>query len=61
MHARNNRTTGLCKPFLNNGSVNTFPRHKDYYRKGSVEKKSLVVGLKGLDAKANWLEVNRQS
>jgi hypothetical protein len=27
--------------------------HKDYYRKGSVEKKSLVVGLKGLDAKTN--------
>jgi hypothetical protein len=26
--------------------------HKDYYRKGSVEKK-LVVGLKGLDAKTN--------
>jgi hypothetical protein len=24
--------------------------HKDYYRKGSVEKKSLVVSLKGLDA-----------
>jgi hypothetical protein len=28
--------------------------HKDYYRKGSVEKKrSLVVSLKGLDAKTN--------
>jgi hypothetical protein len=28
--------------------------HKDYYRKSSVEKiKSLVVGLKGLDAKTN--------
>jgi hypothetical protein len=24
-----------------------------YYRKGSVEKKSLVVGLKGLDTKTN--------
>jgi hypothetical protein len=27
--------------------------YKDYYHKGSVEKKSLVVSLKGLDAKAN--------
>jgi hypothetical protein len=28
--------------------------HKDYYRKGSVEiKRSLVVSLKGLDAKKN--------
>jgi hypothetical protein len=27
--------------------------HKNYYREGSVEKKSLVVGLKRLDAKAN--------
>jgi hypothetical protein len=27
--------------------------HKDYDRKGSVEKKSLVVSLKGLDAKMN--------
>jgi hypothetical protein len=35
--------------------------HKDYYRKDSVEKKSLVVGLKGLDAKAKRLAVNRQS
>jgi hypothetical protein len=26
--------------------------HKDYYR-SSVEKKDLVVGLKGLDAKTN--------
>jgi hypothetical protein len=26
IHARNNRTTGLCNPFLSNGSVNTFPR-----------------------------------
>jgi hypothetical protein len=25
--------------------------HKDYYRKGSVGGKSLVVGLKGLEAK----------
>jgi hypothetical protein len=35
--------------------------HKDYDRKGSVEKKSLVVSLKGLGAKTNWLEVTRQS
>jgi hypothetical protein len=27
--------------------------HKDYDRKGSFEKKSLVVSLKGLDAKTN--------
>jgi hypothetical protein len=27
--------------------------HKDYYRRSSVEKKSLVVGLTGLDAKTN--------
>jgi hypothetical protein len=27
--------------------------HKDYYCKGSVEKESLVMGLKGLDAKRN--------
>jgi hypothetical protein len=36
--------------------------HKDYYRKSSVgKKKSVVVGLKGLDAKTNWLAVHRQS
>jgi hypothetical protein len=37
--------------------------HKNYYRKSSVEKKkkSLAVGLTGLDAKTNWLAVNRQS
>jgi hypothetical protein len=35
--------------------------HKDYDRKSSVEKKSVVVVLKGLDAKMNWLAVNRQS
>jgi hypothetical protein len=34
---------------------------KDNYHKGSVEKNSLVVGLKGLDAKTNWLAVHRQS
>jgi hypothetical protein len=27
--------------------------HKDYYRKGSVEKRNLVVGLKELDAETN--------
>jgi hypothetical protein len=27
--------------------------HKDYYRRSSVEKKGLVLGLKGLDAKKN--------
>jgi hypothetical protein len=27
--------------------------HKNYYRKGSVEKETLVVGLKELDAKPN--------
>jgi hypothetical protein len=27
--------------------------HKDYYRRSSVEKRSLVVILKGLDAKTN--------
>jgi hypothetical protein len=27
--------------------------HKDYDRKGSVEKRYLVVSLEGLDAKAN--------
>jgi hypothetical protein len=38
--------------------------HKNYDRKGSVAKKkkiSLVVNLKGLGAKTNWLAVNRQS
>jgi hypothetical protein len=34
--------------------------HKDYYGKGSV-KKTLVVGLKGLGTKTNWLAANRQS
>jgi hypothetical protein len=33
---------------------------KDYERKGSVqEKTSLIVILKGLSAKTNWLAVNR--
>jgi hypothetical protein len=36
-------------------------RHKNYDRKGSVEKKNLVVNLKGLGAKTNRLAVNRQS
>jgi hypothetical protein len=34
--------------------------HKDYGRRGSFEKKPLVVNLKGLGAKTNWLPVNRQ-
>jgi hypothetical protein len=34
--------------------------HKDYDRKGLVTK-TLVVSLKGLDAKMNSLAVNRQS
>jgi hypothetical protein len=35
--------------------------HKDYYRKGPVKKKSLVVILEGLGTKTNWLAVNCQS
>jgi hypothetical protein len=35
--------------------------HKDYEHECSVEKKLLVVSLKGLVAKINWLAVNRQS
>jgi hypothetical protein len=36
--------------------------HKDYDHKGLVEKqKSLVVNLKRLVAKMNWLSVNRQT
>jgi hypothetical protein len=27
--------------------------HKDYYCRSSIEKKNLVMGLKGLDAKTN--------
>jgi hypothetical protein len=27
--------------------------YKDYYRRSLVEKKNLIVGLKGLDAKTN--------
>jgi hypothetical protein len=34
--------------------------HKDYDRKGSVERKGLVVNFRGLGAK-NSLAVNRQS
>jgi hypothetical protein len=34
--------------------------HKDYYHKSSNEK-TFVMHLKGLDAKTNWLAVNRQS
>jgi hypothetical protein len=32
----------------------------DYVRNGSVEKISLVVGLKGFEVKMNRLAVNRQ-
>jgi glucan phosphoethanolaminetransferase (alkaline phosphatase superfamily) len=35
--------------------------HKDYDRKGLVAKKNLVVSLKRLGAKTEWLAVNRQS
>jgi hypothetical protein len=34
---------------------------KDYYRKGAVAKKYLVVSLKVFDAKTNCLAVNSQS
>jgi hypothetical protein len=33
--------------------------YKDYNCKASVEKKDLVMILKGLDTKMNWLAVNR--
>jgi hypothetical protein len=41
--------------FIRDKSVFSSERmlHKGYYRKRSVEKKTLVVGLKGLDAKMN--------
>jgi hypothetical protein len=35
--------------------------HRNYYRKDSVEEKSFVMSRNGLDAKENWLAVNRQS
>jgi hypothetical protein len=35
--------------------------HKDYYARVQLKKESLVVGLKGPDAKTNLLLVNRQS
>jgi hypothetical protein len=35
--------------------------HKDYDYEGSVEKIMSGVILNGLDAKANWLAVNRKS
>jgi hypothetical protein len=35
--------------------------HKDYYRKSSVERKSLVVSLKGVDTKTYQLALNGQS
>jgi hypothetical protein len=34
--------------------------YKDYERKVSVGKKTLVVNLKGLGVKTNWLAVNHQ-
>jgi hypothetical protein len=34
--------------------------HKDYNRKRWI-KKTVVVGLKRLNTKKNWLEVHRQS
>jgi hypothetical protein len=37
------------KPFFSSERM----LHKDYYRRSSVGKKNLVVGLKGLDAKTN--------
>jgi hypothetical protein len=30
IHARNNGTTGLCKPLLGNDSVNTLPRRRNH-------------------------------
>jgi hypothetical protein len=35
--------------------------HKDHDRKYSAERKLLVVTLKGLVIKTNWLADNRQS
>jgi hypothetical protein len=34
---------------------------KDYDRKGTVAKKTLVLSLKKLSSKTNWLAVNRKS
>jgi hypothetical protein len=34
---------------------------KDYDRKGSVDKMSLVASLKGIGANTNWVAVNSQS
>jgi hypothetical protein len=45
------------KPILSSENM----LHKDYGRKGSAEKNSLVMSLKGPGAKTRWLEVNRQS
>jgi hypothetical protein len=41
--------------FIRNNPIFSSERmlHKDYYRRSSFEKKSLVVGLKGLEAKTN--------
>jgi hypothetical protein len=37
------------KPILSSERLN----YKGYYRKGSAEKNSLIVGLKGLGSKTN--------
>jgi hypothetical protein len=48
----------FMKSILSSEKIN----HKDYDRNSSVsKKKKLVVSFKGLDAKTNWLAVNRQS
>jgi hypothetical protein len=49
--------------FIGDKSVLSSERmlHKDYDSKGSVAKKSMVVNLKGLNTKMNWLAVNHQS
>jgi hypothetical protein len=45
------------KPILSSENM----LHKEYDRKGSVEKENpLLVSLKGLGAKTNWLAVYRQ-
>jgi hypothetical protein len=54
---------GESKPIRKRQTILSSKRtlHTDYDSKGSTEKKSLVVILKGPDAKTNWLAVNRQS
>jgi hypothetical protein len=44
------------KPILSSERMS----YKDYDRKGSVEKENVVVSLKGLVAKTNWLAVEPQ-